>query len=61
MGQGLPLFVDADEAPGDPRTIKPLEPIDRGREERLLSGFTDRIARGRAARIIALTATWRPT
>jgi UDP:flavonoid glycosyltransferase YjiC (YdhE family) len=60
MGQGLPLFVDADEAPGDPRTIKPLEPIDRGREERLLSGFTDRIARARAAKIIALTATWRP-
>jgi hypothetical protein len=60
MGRGFPLFVDPDEAPGDPRTIKPLEPVDREREERRLTGFTDRIARARAAKIIALTATWDP-
>jgi UDP:flavonoid glycosyltransferase YjiC (YdhE family) len=58
MERGFPVFVDPEEAPGDPRTIAPLEPVDRGREERLLTGFTDRIARARATKIIRLAAAW---
>jgi UDP:flavonoid glycosyltransferase YjiC (YdhE family) len=59
--RGFDLFPDPDEAPGDPRTIAALTPIDRVREERdFRAGFADRIARARSARLLELADAWRP-
>jgi UDP:flavonoid glycosyltransferase YjiC (YdhE family) len=59
--RGFALFADLAEAPGDPRSIAPLAPVDRGREERdFRAGFAERLARARAAKIEETAATWRP-
>ncbi len=50
--RGFTLFPDPDEAPGDPRSIAPLEPIDRAREERdFRAGFAERLARSRSTKV----------
>jgi len=57
---GFSVFATGAPESGVPERI-PLRPLSAEREDRdLRDGFADRLARGRAADILALCAAWRP-
>jgi UDP:flavonoid glycosyltransferase YjiC (YdhE family) len=57
---GFEAFA-AEPAAGRPPKRIPLQPLDQEREDRdLRDGFADRLARVRAAGLLALAETWRP-